>query len=83
MMLLGGICRKKRSDELIFTHTLTPFAAKWDNIEPVGEDGNFVEDAELKHCVSAEEKTENGATKSFEICGKFICRAGECDKGND
>ena len=34
---------------------------------PVGEDGDFGEDTELKHYVNVEEKTENRAAKSFEI----------------
>ena len=65
---LRGYLEKTKCLMNSYSHTfrLLPLPNRED-IGPLWGDGEFGEDAELTHCVSAEEKTENGATKSFEI----------------
>ena len=65
---LGGYLEKTKSlmNSCLHTFKLLPLTNEEDR-GPLWEDGDFREDAELKHYVSAEEKMENRATKSFEI----------------
>ena len=64
----GGYLEKTKCLMNTYSHTLRPLSLpNGEDRGQLGEYGHFGEDAELKHYVSAEEKTENGATKTFEI----------------